>query len=92
MIAVAIAGFLIGMGIEGERRREQFEALTSLQRKKLLILVVDVYHNEGIEKYSELDKKKYEYYHVMHRKYDWAARYPWFPVWPDPADPIEADP
>jgi hypothetical protein len=29
------------------------------------------------------------YHRKMLAKYEWAARYPWLPVWPDPPEPKE---
>jgi hypothetical protein len=32
-------------------------------------------------------KRRLAYHQQMAEKYRWAARYPWLPVWPDPAEP-----
>jgi hypothetical protein len=87
IVAVAVVGILLGVGIEGERRRERFESRIKPHRDKLLTLVVSAYSNAAIEHYSEPDKRKYYYHYLMVAKYHWAARYPWFPVWPDPPEP-----
>jgi hypothetical protein len=85
MVAVAIVGLTVGIGIEGERRRSRF-----------LRIAIDHSHQAILRlsgntwsplRMVEMQKAYAHYHDLMAQKYKRAARYPWLPVAPDPPKP-----
>ena len=75
MVAVAIAGLIAGIGIEGERRRVRFLAIAENHSWMACAAIA-------------LDRPEIMTWHdSMQRKYEHAARYPWLPVALDPPEP-----
>ena len=98
MVAVAIVGVIVGGWIEiaKGRRRARFDELSQEYYLRMLNCSVITYSGPGGAHFEELVKAKearnakpLAYYAEMFRKYRSAARYPWLPVAPDPAEPQE---
>ena len=92
MIAIAIAGILLGVGIEGERRRERFKNLRSVHEIQCIELSLGVYdklNRPPGKPLADLEIKMLAFHSSLYKKYEWASRYPWLPVAPDPPEPVE---
>jgi hypothetical protein len=97
MLAVALVALIMGIGIEGRRRRSRFEELAGkhyiLSLPAPPAFIVDpgnpAHHirlNET-EMNSDLAKRRFTYHARLCEKYRRAARYPWLPVEADPPEP-----
>jgi hypothetical protein len=91
MVAVATIGLLVGLGIEGERRRKHFrmEQIDHYMCKGDAERERHIFSNPVVldpGRIAVLDLR-IAYHEQMARKYAWAERYPWLPVWPDPPEP-----
>ncbi len=75
MAAVAVLGTLLGVGIEGERRRERFQFLANHH-----------WLNGTLRTHWSIEARCRWHVRMWH-KYEWAGRYPWFPVEADTPDP-----
>jgi hypothetical protein len=84
MVAVAIAGIVLGVTIERHNRFRKIAAHHQAEFKKILSGLP--FHFSGD---SSLDPKmrRLEWHEPMRLKYERAARYPWLPVGPDPPEP-----
>jgi hypothetical protein len=80
MVAVAIAGFLLGLVVPLERRSASFQSLASAHWSE----------GFGWASYghgSSETNPRGAWHWEMFRKYDEATRRPWLPVLPDPPQP-----
>ena len=77
MILVAVVGILIAFGIEGERRRAIFRKSANHH----------LWNAWGEGARPGTPDKFHRWSVGMFRKYDFAVRYPWLPVEPDPPEP-----
>jgi hypothetical protein len=93
MIAVAVAGLVLGIVSE---RRHRFTLLARSHPVRMDILAVTnangnaddqrpsaVVFSDG----SRVPSNVYNWHYMLREKYEFAARYPWLPVWPDPPEP-----
>lgn len=76
LIIVAIVGLICGGGETLRRRRANFRQEAH-----------DLRWAEYVEWHGERRPNVAEYYNRLARKYEYAARYPWLPVAPDPPEP-----
>ncbi len=86
MVAIAVAGTLLGVGIELMRRRERFLAISEVHVGYAGLEGTLVITGEG-PAYVGLRTEKGRWHELMRRKYDYYARHPWLPVPPDPPEP-----
>jgi hypothetical protein len=91
MVAVAISGLLLGGATSLQNRRQRF-----LERARAINMSnhLGVPPVIGYDKKRDLillgwDRQEREDAHIaaLKRKYEYAARYPWLPVAPDPTEP-----
>jgi hypothetical protein len=94
MVAVAVVGVIGGGWIEGERRRARFRELVKVYTLQVMNYSAIMYSGPGGEHFEKYvrdrrakNAKPLAYYTEMLRKYQFAARYPWLPVAPDPPEP-----
>jgi hypothetical protein len=100
MLAVAIVGILIGVGLEVGRRSRRFARLADYHTNAALehfgaLMALggepplrDVRSAEwGPVRYLHREKALVRYHSELTEKYQRAARYPWLPVEPDPPEP-----
>jgi len=100
MIAVAIVGAVLGADrITSTRRAEYAKQAEEYERLLGVLSFVREYGflscYYGLEKFPRMYNARtaprhaawVAYYEGQHRKYERAARYPWWPVAPDPPEP-----
>jgi hypothetical protein len=84
MVAVAVAGIVLGVAIDRRNRLRKIAAHHQAEFKKLVrqgpIILFAGSSDDPI-------MRRLEWHESMRLKYDWAARYPWLPVGPDPPEP-----
>jgi hypothetical protein len=88
MIAVAVLAILAGVVIELQRRRARFHALAAHYRAKESNPQFP-YISITFKEWESLSKRWLRLracYAVMRKKYEFAERYPWLPVEPDPPE------
>jgi hypothetical protein len=92
MVAVAVVAVLFA----GEATRRRWESIASEYRRKAggyehVIFVATHSSNLEAARGNDSENRKYkriaDHYLALRRKYERAARYPWLPVAPDPAEP-----
>jgi hypothetical protein len=91
MVAVAAVGLIVGLGVEGERRRERF------RQEAIRHYVIRSDGESARRVWAQLPtvfpervaaiKAWLSYHDRMARKYERAARFPWRPVAADPPEP-----
>ena len=82
MILVALAGLIAGGWVEGERRRVRFRWYEIEYSNRLWDYRLE--HNLADD---PPDPARLAWHVTMYHKYEFAVRYPWLPVWPDPPEP-----
>lgn len=94
MVAVAIAGLILIGWVEGKRRLARFRELAMRYHKKVMNRSIISYSGHGSKDIKSFwrvwqarNAKPIAYYTEMTRKYEFAVRYPWLPVAPDPPEP-----
>lgn len=80
MVAVAFVGLAFGAYLACRVRAERFQDSARWHRVRHVALVIG-----GGDESPSL--ARLEWHKAMAEKYDRAARYPWFPVAPDPPEP-----
>jgi hypothetical protein len=89
MLAVAVVALLVGMAIESEWRRVRFHKLVQFywwkQANPHFPYLSATY--EDWESITRRLPRLGPYYAAMRAKYEFAERYPWLPVAPDPPEP-----
>jgi hypothetical protein len=89
MIAVTIVAMLAGIVIELHRRRVRFRAMAAYYRAKERnpqFPYMSITYREW-ESLSRRLPRLGPYYAAMRKNYEFAERYPWLPVAPDPPEP-----
>lgn len=92
MIVVAVVGLVIGLGVEGERRRERYLSLArqhAIIREDLHKFLVIVSPTDSVQFFGDRRAiaDRVGYHGRLKAKYEAAARFPWLPVEPDPPEP-----
>jgi len=75
MVWVVVVAIVAKIGIDGERHRPHFRELADFHESNAVCTT-----NWTIE-------ERRAWHEQLWHKYDFAARHPWFPVWPDPPEP-----
>jgi hypothetical protein len=89
MIAVAVVALLTGMAIELRLRRVRFHAMAAHYRDKEFnpqFPYISITYKEW-ESLNRRWPSLRPHYVAMRKKYEFAERYPWLPVAPDPPEP-----
>jgi hypothetical protein len=86
MIAVAALSVVMGLGGMMRRRVEYSSRMTYHARQYRMRLSRLVRAREGLPP-GPIEPASFRYHFKMAEKYEWAARYPWLPVAPDPPEP-----
>ena len=89
MSVVAVFALLAGVVIEVQRRRVRFHAMAAHYRAKEINPQFP-YMSITFKEWESLSKRwprLRPYYAAMRKKYEFAERYPWLPVEPDPPVP-----
>jgi hypothetical protein len=94
MVAVAIVAIIIGVVVEGERRRARFRELAANHYERGMRWFVlfggeSDYQRNMMQLWEERVGPTVEYHATLRDKYEQAARYPWLPVGADPTAPPE---
>ncbi len=94
MVVVAIIGLVIGIGVEGQRRRERYVRLArqhAIIREDLHKFLMIIPPADSVQFFGDRQAiaDRVGYHGRMKMKYENAARHPWFPVEPDPPEPDE---
>jgi hypothetical protein len=92
MVLVAVVGLVIGLGVEGERRRERYAGLArqhAMIRDDLHRFLVLVPPTDKVQFFGDRRaiSEKVGYHGKLKAKYEEAARCPWLPIEPDPPEP-----
>jgi hypothetical protein len=86
MIAVAVVGLICAVSVFLKERRERFARIA--WRHVHAVELSHLVHGGPAAPQFLLRKKRVMVWHKeMARKYEYAARYPWLPVEPDPPEP-----
>jgi hypothetical protein len=98
MVVVAIIALAIWTKFQVEARRNRFNELVRTYYEKRMAACAFAYSGPGGEVMERLMKadevrraRASNYYNGLIRKYEWAARYRWLPVAPDPPKPEGID-
>jgi hypothetical protein len=101
MVATAIVGLIIGSAVKLQRRSARFSDLSDYHRSQIHYVFSGPFDRDGewIEEPSVFDqdmnpvtgtrRRKALWRLALVRKYELAARSPWFHVAPDPPEPKE---
>lgn len=82
MILVAVVGLLVAIWTEGERRRQRFrDRVRDYAHSAIYLRLHAILDNRPP------DPVRSAWFKAMQEKYEFAARYPWLPVSPDPPEP-----
>jgi hypothetical protein len=86
MVAVAVAAMVIGgcVGIPKRRARREWLAGFHASRAGSLMKQAEPGTTEVKDPGTNAQLRWHE---AMAEKYEWATRYPFLPVWPDPPEP-----
>jgi hypothetical protein len=92
MVVVAIVGLVIGLGVEGARRRDRYLQLArqhAIIREDLHRFLVIVPPTDSVQFFGDRRAiaERIGYHGRLKMKYEQAARFPWFPIEPDPPEP-----
>jgi hypothetical protein len=70
VVAATVIGVVVALGIEGERRRPYYSEAVYVHGSVASRLPT-----------GDADRARHE---GLRRRFEWAARLPWLPIWPDP--------
>lgn len=92
MVVVAIVGLVVGLGLEGERRRRRYHARArqhAIIREDLHRFLTIVAPSDSVQFFGDRRAiaERVGYHGRLKVKYEQAARFPWLPVEPDPPEP-----
>ena len=93
MVLVALVGLVLGMIVEGERRRTRFRIIAAEHLEQSMRYFVlfgggdSEYQRRSMQLWDDMYSPIVAYHVNLHEKYEWAARFPWLPVASDPPKP-----
>lgn len=99
MIAVAIISIVLGSAVKLKRRSTAFRHLSDYHRGQIRYVFCGPYDQNGewigqpsvfdqdMHSVTGVPRHKALWHVALSRKYERAARSPWFPVAPDPPEP-----